>query len=552
MQPITSVWMFTREYSHLAGAGGVKDVAAQLSKALARWNNRKVSVVLPCYGFMKPRELGFDRLPDPLFPGQALEFDVSMNYTAMERTERVKVWFRVLDRVRIYLLEAERYREKSAVYTYTREEFQRESWKRQGSGHFDFFAMNILLQKAGLDLIMLLDEKPQIIHCHDGHTAVTPALMRECSGYRHYFRGSAAVVTIHNAGIGYHQEVSDLPFAQAITALPWRVVTDCCLEHSFDPFIAAGNYAAVTTVSENYARELQQTDNDYLTGWLGHRLLASGVAITGITNGIDPAEFNPQVPEKMAIPAGYDILSETDDLPGKEQCKKELLRSLSMLPGDDEGDRIGFLTNDATMPLYAFIGRLSEQKGVDILTEAIELFLAGGRAAQIVCLGSGGVREEAGLSRIADLKDLSGRICFLQGFHAELANRIYAAADFLVIPSRYEPCGLTDYIAQLFGALPVVHHVGGLVKVLDGETGFAYRENSPENLVEALELSAKAYRQRGIVRRMQRRAVARIHRLYTWEKVMKSYIRLYKNSRTRDIGPVQVPELNYQLSRKTK
>jgi starch synthase len=376
--------------------------------------------------------------------------------------------------------------------------------------------------------------------------------MRECSGYRHYFRGSAAVVTIHNAGIGYHQEVSDLPFAQAITALPWRVVTDCCLEHSFDPFIAAGNYAAVTTVSENYARELQQTDNDYLTGWLGHRLLASGVDITGITNGIDPAEFNPQAAEEMAIPAGYDILAETDDLPGKEQCKKELLRSLSMLPGDDEDDRIGFLTNDATMPLYAFIGRLSEQKGVDILTEAIELFLAGGRAAQIVCLGSGGVREEAELSRIAELKDLSGRICFLQGFHAELANRIYAAADFIVIPSRYEPCGLTDYIAQLFGALPVVHHVGGLVKVLDGETGFAYRENSPENLVEALELSAKAYRQRGIIRRMQRRAVARIHRLYTWEKVMKSYIRLYKNSRARDIGPVQVPELNYQISRKTK
>ncbi len=531
--------MFTREYGHLAGAGGVKDVSAQLSKALARWNSRKVSVVLPCYGFMKPRELGFEQLPDPLFQGRALKFEVPMNYTAMERSERVTVWHRVQDKVRIYLIEAERYREKSAVYTYTREEFQRESWKKQGSGHFDFFAMNILLQKAGLDLIMLLDEKPQIIHCHDGHTAVTPALMRECSGYRHYFRDSAAVVTIHNAGVGYHQEVSDLSFVQAITSLPWRVVNGCCLEHSFDPFIAAGNYAAVTTVSENYARELQETDNDYLTGWLGHRLLANGVEIIGITNGIDPAEFNPQAPDEMAIPAGYDILAETDDLPGKDECKKELLRALSLSPGEDEEDRIGFLTNDPALPLYAFIGRLSEQKGVDILTEAVELFLAGGRAAQIVFLGSGGVREEAELSRIAELKDLRGRICFLQGFHAELANRIYAAADFFVIPSRYEPCGLTDYIAQLFGALPVVHYVGGLVKVLDGETGFAYRDNSPENLAEVLELSAKTFHERGVIRHMQRRAVERIHRFYTWEKVMKSYIRLYKNIRTRYIGPVQ-------------
>jgi len=523
--------MFTREYGHLAGVGGVKDVTAQLSKTLARWNNRKVSVVLPCYGFMKPRELGFEPLPDPLFPGQPLEFDVPMNYTSRERSERVKIWHRVQDKVQLYLIEAERYREKSAVYTYTREEFQRESWKAQGSGHFDFFAMNILLQKAGLDLIMLLEEKPQIIHCHDGHTAVTPALMRECSGYRHYFRNSTGVVTIHNGGIGYHQEVSDLLFAQAITSLPWQVVSDCCLEHNFDPFIAAGNYAVVTTVSENYARELQYTDNDYLTGWLGHRLLSNGVEITGITNGIDPAEFNPQAPEAMGITAGYDLRAETAGLPGKYQCKKELLRTLAVSPGDDEDNRIGFLRDDSALPLYGFIGRLSEQKGVDILIGAIELFLAGGTRAQIVCLGSGGVREEAALSRIAEMKDFRGRICFLRGFDAELAIRIYAAADFFVIPSRYEPCGLTDYIAQLFGALPVVHHVGGLVKVVDGETGFAYLDNNPENLAEVLQRSLTIFQDSDIIRQMQRSAVEKIQRFYTWEKVMKSYIRLYKQSR---------------------
>ncbi len=129
------------------------------------------------------------------------------------------------------------------------------------------------------------------------------------------------------------------------------------------------------------------------------------------------------------------------------------------------------------------------------------------------------------------MKDFRGRICFLRGFDAELAIRIYAAADFLVIPSRYEPCGLTDYIAQLFGALPVVHHVGGLVKVVDGETGFAYLDNNPENLAEVLQRSLTIFQDSDIIRQMQRSAVEKIQRFYTWEKVMKSYIRLYKQSR---------------------
>jgi starch synthase len=527
--------MFTREYGHLAGAGGVKDVACQLSEALARWNNRKVHVVLPYYGFMDLEELGFTRLADPLFPDRALEFDVSMNYTARERVEQVKVWHTVLNKVNLYLVEAERYREKQGVYTYTKEEAQRESWKVQGTGHFDFFAMNILLQKAGLDLIMLLGQKPQIIHCHDGHTAVTPALMRECPGYRHYFRSTAAMVTIHNAGVGYHQEVSDLSFVQAITGLPRKVISESCLEHSFDPFLAAGKYATMTTVSENYARELQETNNDYLTGWLGHRLADNGVLIQGVTNGINPADFDPTRPEKINIPAGYDIWEDKPELPGKLACKQAMLDHLSPRPGEGDDNRAGYLTDDTTVPLYAFIGRLSEQKGVDILIEGVTLFLAGTARAQVVCLGSGGAREERALSNLARREEFVGRVCYLSGFDEQLANRLYAAADFLVIPSRYEPCGLTDFIAQLFGTLPIVHHVGGLVKVVDGKTGFAYVENSPENLAECMQRASVAFEDKETVRSMQRRALDKIETFHSWSKVMRSYVQLYKDGLA-DIG----------------
>lgn len=534
-QKITSLWMFTREYGHLAGAGGVKDVAAQLSEALARWNNRKVHVVLPYYGFMEPDELGFAPLPDPLFPDRPLAFDVSMNYASRERGEQVKIWHAILNKVHIYLVEAERYREKQGVYTYTREEFQRESWKVQGTGHFDFFAMNILLQKAGLDLIMLLGQKPQIIHCHDGHTAVTPALMRECTGYRHYFRSTAAVVTIHNGGVGYHQEVSDLSFVQAITGLPWRVITESCLEHSFDPFLAAGRYATVTTVSENYARELQETDNDYLTGWLGHRLADNGVIIQGVTNGINPADFDTTRPEKIGLLAGYDVRADTQDLPGKRACKQDMLDHLSLLPGEGDPNRVGHLKDDISLPLYAFIGRLSEQKGIDILIDGVSLFLKGPARAQVVCLGSGGAREERALSELAQVPEFDGRFCYLSGFDEMLANRLYAAADFFVIPSRYEPCGLTDFISQLFGTLPIVHHVGGLVKVVDGETGFAYSENSPEHLAQTMQRALATFKDYDMVRTMQRQAIDKIDTVHSWAKVMRSYVQLYKNSLA-DIG----------------
>lgn len=521
--------MFSREYSGLAGAGGVKDVVSQLAAALARWNNRRVSVVLPCYGFMDPVELGFQRLADPLNPERLLEFDVTMDYTDLERRERVGVWYQCRDRVHIYALEAERFLEKKGVYTYTREEFQRESWKVNGVGHIDYFAMNVLLQKGGLDLIMLLEEKPQIIHCHDGHNAIVPAMMRECSGYRNYFRGSAPVVTIHNGGVGYHQEVSDLSFVRSITGLPWRVTNNALLEHSFDPFLAAAHYAAVSTVSENYAYELQHTDADYLTGWLGHRLAEIGVTITGITNGIDPSAFDPRRHQAMGIAAGYDIRDAKDDLSGKLVCKRAVME---MLSGQDEDEnRVGYLEQDPSRPLYTFIGRLSEQKGVDILIEGLRLFLEDHAEAAFVCLGSGADELESALAALADEVSYQGRVCFLRTYDPKLANRLYAAGDFFVIPSRYEPCGLTDFIAQLFGNLPIAHHIGGLVKIIDNETGFTYTENSPEVLCEALTRALNVYSDKALMREMQRGAVAKIDNQHTWAQVMQSYIMLYKASR---------------------
>ncbi|RWX42994.1 Starch synthase catalytic domain-containing protein, partial [Candidatus Electrothrix marina] len=296
MEKINKVLMVTREYDGVAGAGGVKDVCRQLSEALVRHAGCDVRVVLPCYGFIDPLALGFERVQLPSREEAAkipTVFDVDMNYPDKERRESVSLWMKKEQGVVIYLLDSLRFAEKQAVYTYTPAEEEEKSWQKAGTGHFDFFAMNVLLQKAALDLMILLDLRPDVIHCHDGHAAILPAMLWEDSGYRQFFCQTGVVVTVHNAGLGYHQDVDDLDFAEAITGLPGSVIRSGLFNKAFNPFVAAAGYAQMNTVSENYARELQETDEDIRTGWLGHEFLKKGVELVGITNGVNPEDFNP-------------------------------------------------------------------------------------------------------------------------------------------------------------------------------------------------------------------------------------------------------------------
>ncbi len=529
--PIREIWMVSREYGNLAGAGGVKDVVSQLAVTLGRWSGRSVYVVLPCYGFMKPEALGFSLLTDPLHPERTLEFEVDLNYPKKERREQVRVWSARHERVNIYLLDAERFREKQSVYTYTAEEEARQTWQVKGEGHVDYFAMNILLQKGSLDLMMLLGAHPDVIHCHDGHTAVLPAMIAEHPGLRNYFRSTGCVITVHNAGRGYHQEVADLAFAHAATGLPLPLISGSRLDDCFDPFLAGATSAIMNTVSENYARELRETAEDRLTGWLGHTLLRKNIVLEGVTNGIDPDAFSAKDHVKTGVAASFDLLG-NGDLVGKKKCKQALLQLLS---GKNEVAPIrqsGFLDSDATVPLVTFIGRLSAQKGVDVLIGALKKLLGEMSDFRFLLLGTGSRHDEKELVRLAEKKENLGRICILRGFDTKLANKVYAAGDFFVIPSQYEPCGLTDFMAQLFGNLPIVHHVGGLVKVVDGETGFSYEKQSAAALCQAVERALYLYAtDRPAIRIMQRQAVELIEKRYTWKTVSKKYLQLYKNAK---------------------
>nr|MBF0222877.1 glycogen/starch synthase [Desulfobulbaceae bacterium] len=515
---IENIWFVTREYGSLAGAGGVKDVAKQLAEALAI-DGKQIRAVLPAYGFMDPKKLGFTQ--------KALTFQVDMSYTQEERREWVTIWHKK-DKVDIYLIDSPRFAEKSGVYSYTVDEEKRNPAHRQGDGHYDYFAMNVLLQKAALALIIELDQKPDIIHCHDGHTALIPAMIREIEGFRHYFKNTGTVVTIHNAGLGYHQEVADLPFAQTISGLPASVIKANQLNLNFDPLLAASPYAVMNTVSENYARELRETSTDDLTGLLGHTFLKRDVTLEGVTNGIDPEDFDLKNYKKLGLACSFTPgMAPSQKLDGKAKCRKALCDELSTAkyPGIKQTGEISFQPDQ---PLFTFIGRFSIQKGVDKMTEALKNLLPIDTDFQILILGSGQKEIEDSLVSLARNKQNKGRVCVLRGFDSTLANKVYAAGDFFLIPSLYEPCGLTDFIAQLFGNLPIVHHTGGLVKVIDGETGFSFHEHSGVALEKTMVRAIDSYRfSRQEIVAMQKKAVQLIQNKYTWEKVKDSYLSLY-------------------------
>lgn len=520
---ISTIWFVTREYGALAGAGGVKDVAKQLAEALAK-AGKKVSVVLPAYGFMNPASLGFKQT--------AITFQVDMSYVQEERRERVIIWHK-RDIVDIYLIASPRFAEKGGVYSYTAKEEQRTPQHLSGEGHYDYFAMNVLLQKATLCLIIRLDQKPDIIHCHDGHTALIPAMIREIDGFSHYFKNTGTLVTIHNAGLGYHQEVADLEFAQTISDLPNSVITSNLLNNSFDPFLAASPYALMNTVSENYARELQETDDDEMTGGLGHALLKRGTTLEGITNGIDPSDFTLKKYKALGLACGFEPgAAPTSKHPsGKIQCREALCQEINSPALAKHIKRSGTLECNPNLPLFTFIGRFSVQKGVDKMVEALKYLLPIDPDFQILILGSGQKDIEDSLLDLATNTKHRGRICVLRGFSPTMANKIYAAGDFFLVPSRYEPCGLTDFMAQLFGNLPIVHYTGGLVKVIDDETGFVFHEHTSEALAEAMVKALHIFRSSSAtIATMQKSAIALIHQKYTWEKVMNSYLSLYQKA----------------------
>jgi starch synthase len=510
MTAIGSVWHVAREYGGIAEAGGVKDMVRGLAEAQAR-SGMDVTAVIPLYGFARERLVQESR---PVA-------------SCTVKLPDLETWSRMADEpitirearageVCLLLVDSPRFAAKRDVYTWTAEDERENQHRRKGSGHWDVHHLNMLLQRGSLEAAILLGEVPSVFHCHDGHAAFLPAIAREDPKYAAGLAGSRMVVTIHNAGDGYHQEVWDPKVAGSLTGLDAGVIGKGLLRGKADPFLVSAAYARINTVSEEYAAELLAERGTEEAGGLGRAYRERGVPLAGITNGVDGAAWDPRHPERTGLPAAFD--PGAGNLVGKSRCREALAARLG--PRDAAAH--------PGQPLFAFVGRLTGQKGVDVLQAAIRVLAASGDCPPFAMLGTGDPAAEGTMFALA--RDLHDRFAFAAVWDPSLANLIYAAADFLVLPSVYEPCGLADFHGQVVGAVPLVHAVGGLRKVRDGETGYAYTNQNPAMLAAAIRRCARVHREDpAALDAIRRRAFREIFDLHTWDRVHREgYLPLYR------------------------
>ncbi|MGD9548049.1 MAG: glycogen synthase [Candidatus Krumholzibacteriia bacterium] len=446
-----NVLMVTAELAPWAKVGGLGDVAQALSAALAG-RGHDVRVVLPLYGHLDRARLGIRPLkklpPLSLRVGQKVH-DV-----------RFHVQGPAAGRLKIYLVECEDLFAGRGIYT-----------GPDGKGFADSLERASLHAQAALLLPRLLGWPVAVVHAHDAEAA--PALL-----FRdHWYAGrdlpgpAATVLTIHNLA---HQEIH-LPDRVLALGLPRSLaVYPGILEfHGRLNLLKAGIASAdrVNTVSPTYARETV-ADPAYgcgLEGVLGAR----GAGYSGILNGADYEVWDPL--RDPHLPENYG----PDRLRGKKACREALADELGLaVPGNP---------GRPDKPLCGFVGRLVQQKGVDLLIPLLERLAGDGFTFAV--LGTGDRDLEDALAAVA--VRMPDAVSFTRVFDEALAHRIYAGCDLFLMPSLFEPCGLSQMYALKYGSPPVVRRTGGLADtVTDAEdpagTGFVFDQARPEVLLACL------------------------------------------------------------------
>jgi len=344
---------------------------------------------------------------------------------------------------------------------------------------------------------------PDVIHAHDWHAGLLVPLAT--GPYRRTFRGSATVFTIHNLA---YQGQSDAAILDLMGLPKRRLPVEA--PGQMNPMaraIAAADI--VSTVSERYAQEILTPE---FGAGLDELLRTRSDDLWGIVNGIDVAAFDPQT--DRAIPAHYSAA----DPRGKARDKAALQKELGLAVG-------------TSTPLFGVIGRLVEQKGIDILTPAADEILRAG--AQIAVLGTGEPKYEAMWRALAERH--RGTLSLTIGFDAALAQRIYAGTDMFLMPSRFEPCGLGQLISFRYGTVPVVRSVGGLadtVRDADADprrgTGFSFGDYTSDALLDAVRRGLHAYRDEPRWAALVERVMKLDH---SWAASARRYVEMYEAAR---------------------
>ncbi len=522
-----NIWTVAREYAGIAEAGGVKNVSCSLSESLVELGNH-VTLFIPLYGCTDLSSVS--------------KFDCAWHHpvTVTVNGEEILLTFShgIRNGVEIVFVGNRMFSEKKAVYTYTKEEERNNPHHRRGRGHVDSLSLNTLFEKAVVAYgeTCLSMEQPDIIHCHDAATAMVPSFIEEAKEnnlkLRAFYWHTKCMVTIHNAGHGYHHEFNSVADAVACTGLPRSMLTLGLNDGHVEPFLLASHYARLTTVSPQYADEVVTQDEN--TGGLAKHFRADDTTIVGITNGIDYERYDPQNLEASLLPYAFNPLE--NDLQGKYKCRSIFLSKYASLSSlelhiNKTVEQHGYLekTLDENMVYIVYHGRVVNQKGIGVLERAARIVLEKRMPVNFIFIGQGEPELEEKLMQLSS--DYAGKVVFFSGYDKAFSRLCIAAADFAVMPSNFEPCGIEDFIAQIYGTLPVAHATGGLRKIVDEETGFLYDDNTPENLALMLHSLVKITSLAGknVFNKMIGFAARYIKENYSWRKVTELYLELYRS-----------------------
>lgn len=397
------------------------------------------------------------------------------------------------------------YRSVQVFFLHRSEYFDRKNYYNDHYGdYFDNAERFIFFCRAVLAVIRRLGEPPAVVHAHDWQTGLLPAYIHYLKRQDPFWSAAKTVTTIHN--IGFQGRFSSRLFRDS--GLPQEAWNMDGVEFYGDfNFLKAGiaHSDIITTVSPSYAREILTERFGYgLDGILRHR----EQDLVGILNGADYYIWDPK--NDKFLTATYS----RSDFSGKRECKRDLLEKLGLSPS--LMDR----------PLLGFVGRLRGQKGIDLLLDILPRVMA--LDVGVVVLGEGSLRYEGAIQSMAAV--YPGRVHAAVSYTEDLAHRIQAGCDIFLMPSRYEPCGLTQMYALRYGTPPVASAMGGLRDTIipypdPKATGFTFPRTDPEDFYKAICDAVALWENKDEWHALVGRAMSQA---FTWEKAGKQYLGIYR------------------------
>lgn len=479
-----NILFLTSEVSPLVMTGGLADVAGALPKALVE-RGHDVRIAMPCYSRLPEENRGEARFLCEADLGATRAYGQFRE----SRTPGTKL--------PLYLVEHDGYFGRDGLYDDGEKEFP------DNAERFCFFVL------AALHGVEQTGWKPDVIHCNDWHTAAAPAFLKTRYANHPIWGSCASVLTIHN--LAFQGRYDAAYFMR--TGLDPSLFTPTAAEFHGDMNLMKAGIAfadKINTVSPRYAREIQTAE--YGVG-LEDMLHARRADLHGILNGVDYKVWRPDTDPFIAAPFSV------DDMTGKQACKRAMQQAYG-LPEKD-------------VPLFSVVSRLTWQKGINLILEALPALCR--HDIQVTILGNGDHAMEESIRQHAAA--FPEQVGIQLAFDPKLSHQVYAGSDFFLMPSRYEPCGLSQLYSLAYGTIPIVRRTGGLADSVHNHnapnlkhkaaTGFAFTPMTAPALVRAVERAMVLYHDPQAIAETRERAMRAD---FSWSRSSADYEALYREA----------------------